>query len=44
MKKLCKLTRKMRRLQTLDAGRQQFAPLARPAAYVFVNNISLPVA
>ncbi len=44
MKKICKLTKKMRKLRTLDAGRRQFAPLPRPAVYVFVNNISLPVA
>ncbi len=44
MKKMCKLTRKMRRLHTLEAGRRQFAPLARPTVYVFVNNVTLPVA
>lgn len=44
MKNIKKLTKKMNKLRALESGRGQFAPLARPAAYVFVNNVTLPVA
>ena len=43
MKNMTKLMKKIRKYETLETGRRQFAPLARPTAYVFVNNVYLPV-
>ena len=43
MKNMYKLMKKIRRYETLETGRRQFAPLVRPTAYVFVNNVYLPV-
>ena len=43
MKNMTKLMKKLRRCQALETGRRQFAPLVRPTAYVFVNNVSVPV-
>ena len=43
MKNMTKLMKKIRRYETLENGRRQFTPLVRPTAYVFVNNIYLPV-
>ena len=43
MKNMTKLMKKLRKHETLVAGRRQFAPLVRPTAYVFVNNVSVPV-
>ena len=43
MKNMIDLMKKLRRNEKLEAGRRQFAPLVRPTAYVFVNNVSLPV-
>ena len=43
MKNMTQLIKKLHRRQTLEAGRRQFAPLVRPTAYVFVNNVSVPV-
>ena len=43
MKNKTKLMKKLRRHEKLEAGRKQFAPLMRPTAYVFVNNVSVPV-
>ena len=43
MKNMTKLMKKIRKYETLETGRRQFAPLVRPTTYVFVNNICLPV-
>ena len=43
MKNMTKLMKKIRRYETLENGRRQFTPLVRPTAYVFVNNVYLPV-
>ena len=43
MKNMTKLMKKIRKYETLETGRRQFTPLVRPTAYVFVNNVCLPV-
>ena len=43
MKNLTKLMKKIEKTRKLETGRGQFAPLVRPTAYVFVNNVSVPV-
>ena len=43
MKNMTKLMKKLRKYESLETGRRQFAPLVRPTAYVFVNNVSVPV-
>ena len=43
MKNMTALMKKLRKYETLETGRKQFAPLARPTTYVFVNNVSVPV-
>ena len=43
MKNKTKLMKKLRKHESLVAGRRQFMPLVRPTAYVFVNNVSVPV-
>ena len=43
MKNMTKLMNKLRKQEQLETGRRQFAPLVRPTAYVFVNNVSMPV-
>ncbi len=43
MKNMTKMMKKIRRYQKLEAGRRQFMPLVRPTAYVFVNNVSVPI-
>ena len=43
MKNKTKLMKKLRKHESLEAGRRQFMPLVRPTAYVFVNNVSVPV-
>lgn len=40
-----KNARKIRKLQELENGKSQFKAIPRPlTAYVFVNNVSIPVA
>ena len=43
MKNMTKLMYRLRKHEALEAGRRQFTPLVRPTAYVFVNNVSVPV-
>ena len=43
MKNKTKLMKKLRKHESLVTGRRQFMPLVRPTAYVFVNNVSVPV-
>lgn len=43
MKNMTRLMKKIRRYEELEDGRRQFTPLVRPTAYVFVNNVCLPV-
>ncbi len=43
MKNMARLTKKIRKYEKLEMGRRQFAPLARPTAYVFVNSVSVPL-
>lgn len=38
-----KLIKKLSKRQALDHGRRQFRPLIRPTAYVFVNNVLVPL-
>lgn len=40
---VCKLIKKLSKRQALDHGRRQFRPLIRPTAYVFVNNVLVPL-
>ncbi len=40
-----KNARKIEKLQRLENGKRQFSAIPRPlTAYVFVNNVSIPVA
>ena len=40
-----KNARKIEKLQRLENGKRQFSAIPRPATtYVFVNNVSIPVA
>lgn len=43
MKTMTQMMKKIRKHEKLEAGRKQFAPLMRPTAYVFMNNVSVPV-
>ncbi len=43
MKNEFDLRRKLMSVKRLHDGRKQFEKLIRPSAYVFVNNICLPI-
>ena len=43
MKNMTRMMKKIRRYQKLETGRRQFTPLVRPTAYVFVNNVTVPI-